>query len=1309
MQAQDEDDGGILVRLIENTLSTDDRYISVTGLHGALSSRATVQEIAISDEDGVWLKITDAVLDWNRLALVRGRFSVNSLSAKEISIARAPTPVPTDPELPKAEAEPFQLPELPVSVNIGEIKVDKVALGEPLIGVAADLSLNGALSLADGALDTNLAIKRLDRPGDEIDLIARFANETSQIDIDLKAIEDQGGLISTVLKIPDQPPLLLTVKGSGPVTAFAADLSLSTDDAQRLGGTIKLEGVPTPDAADDATDNSIAFSADLSGDVTPMLPEEYREFFGTDTALNVQGRSDPDGRLALSTLELSSNALSLQGQMDMAPGGVLEKVQLDGDITPPTGDNVLLPLSPRTTLGKALFTVQLDTAQGDGWNLVLNADELKRPDLTLDQAQVFAQGRLDQTDGLDLSGTLRAGLTKLVFVNDALNTAVGEDVSLTGFFDLKDDKTLNLKQIELTGTDYSAKVDGGISGLNSGFEMDGTARVVAADLSRFSGLAGQDLGGSVTAEIDGKGAPLGGTFDFKLDVLGQNLKAGIEQADALIGGQTTLTLDAERNELGLDIRNFVLDGEAIDANAKGQLNSTASALTFDASVDDLGRALPQVSGALTVKGDVKQDGSAWTGDVSLKGPYDSFADLDGTFDLSGPTAVDFDAAFNQLQKFVPQLDGTLTANGTLKNADGIWTTDAVIKGPQTSYAKLKGTLDQEGTADIDFDASFDQIERFVPQLDGTFTAKGNAKQTKGIWAANADVNGPTSSFAKLQGTYDPKGTADIDFDAAFDQIQRFVPQLDGTLTAKGNAKQTDGVWSADAEVKGPHASFANLKGNFDPAGKADVTFDAAFDSLQRFIPDLVGTLTAKGTAARDNGVWQIATDATGPGDIVANVSGTYDETAGTANIGAKGQLRLDTANLFISPNQVSGLAKYDMTLNGKPSLEALSGTITTSGTTLAIASLSQAVEAIGATVTLANSQATVALTGNLRAGGGFKVNGPVALTAPYNGQITVDLINMILTDNVSFDSSANGQIVMAGPMADGANIAGQVTFGETRINLNAISGGVGAAPIPEITHVGETSAQHLTREWAGLIAKSETGGSGPSYGLNIALNAPNRVFATGFGLQAELGGALQVGGTTTNVVPSGQIELIRGTLDLIGRRLELTKGIVSLQGDLSPYVEFESSTTTSDGQATFEIAGPISAPKVSVTSDPERPPEEALAMLLFGNRFSELSPFVIAQMAASLASMAGSGGGTKEGIRESTGLDTLDLGTDENGLGKVGAGAYLSDNLYTDVSVNTSGETELNLNLDVTDSLTLRGTVDSTGESSMGVYFERDY
>ena len=180
-------------------------------------------------------------------------------------------------------------------------------------------------------------------------------------------------------------------------------------------------------------------------------------------------------------------------------------------------------------------------------------------------------------------------------------------------------------------------------------------------------------------------------------------------------------------------------------------------------------------------------------------------------------------------------------------------------------------------------------------------------------------------------------------------------------------------------------------------------------------------------------------------------------------------------------------------------------------------------------------------------------------------------------------------------------------------------------------------------------------------------------------------------------MPSGQIELIRGNIDILGRRLALTKGVVTLQGDLTPYIEFESTTSTSDGTATIEIAGPLDSPEVDVFSDPERPTEEALAMLLFGNRFSELSPFVIAQMAASLAQLSGAGGDATKGVREATGLDTIDLGATEGGGGSLGAGAYLSDNLYTDFTVNTEGDTEVNLNLDVTDSFTVRGTVDGRG------------
>ncbi len=112
------------------------------------------------------MTINGAAPDWNRLALVRGRFSVNTLSAAEIILERAPTPVESDEPLPTPEATPFQVPELPVAIELGEISVKRFVLGEPVMGIAAELDLTGALTLADGALDTNLDINRLDRAGD---------------------------------------------------------------------------------------------------------------------------------------------------------------------------------------------------------------------------------------------------------------------------------------------------------------------------------------------------------------------------------------------------------------------------------------------------------------------------------------------------------------------------------------------------------------------------------------------------------------------------------------------------------------------------------------------------------------------------------------------------------------------------------------------------------------------------------------------------------------------------------------------------------------------------------------------------------------------------------------------------------------------------------------------------------------------------------------------------------------------------------------------------------------------------------------
>ena len=78
-------------------------------------------------------------------------------------------------------------------------------------------------------------------------------------------------------------------------------------------------------------------------------------------------------------------------------------------------------------------------------------------------------------------------------------------------------------------------------------------------------------------------------------------------------------------------------------------------------------------------------------------------------------------------------------------------------------------------------------------------------------------------------------------------------------------------------------------------------------------------------------------------------------------------------------------------------------------------------------------------------------------------------------------------------------------------------------------------------------------------------------------------------------------------------------------------------------------------------------------------------------------------------MRKGIGADSIDLGSDSDGATRLGAGAYLNDDLYTSFSVNTRGESELKLNLDLTDNVTVKGSVDHTGQTGIGIFFERDY
>src|SRR5690606_33804546 len=112
------------------------------------------------------------------------------------------------------------------------------------------------------------------------------------------------------------------------------------------------------------------------------------------------------------------------------------------------------------------------------------------------------------------------------------------------------------------------------------------------------------------------------------------------------------------------------------------------------------------------------------------------------------------------------------------------------------------------------------------------------------------------------------------------------------------------------------------------------------------------------------------------------------------------------------------------------------------------------------------------------------------------------------------------------------------------------------------------------------------------------------------------------------------------------------------------------------------------------------PEDEVLARLIFDRGVDQLSPLQLAQLAAAAAELAGGSNTSLLGsLRNATGLDDLDIVTGTDGNAAVRAGRYIQENIYLGVEAGSGGTTRGTINLDLTDSLTVRGGVGSKGDS----------
>jgi translocation and assembly module TamB len=226
----------------------------------------------------------------------------------------------------------------------------------------------------------------------------------------------------------------------------------------------------------------------------------------------------------------------------------------------------------------------------------------------------------------------------------------------------------------------------------------------------------------------------------------------------------------------------------------------------------------------------------------------------------------------------------------------------------------------------------------------------------------------------------------------------------------------------------------------------------------------------------------------------------------------------------------------------------------------------------------------------------------------------------------------------------------------------------------------------------------------------VTVRAPNQIFIRGRGLDAEVGGEVRLTGSLNNIQPVGGFTLRRGRLAILGQRVSFEEGEVTLVGDLDPYLTLVARTQGENITVSVTVAGRASAPEIMFSSNPPLPQDEVLARLLFNRSTGELSPLQLARLAGAAAELAGgSGSSLLDSLRESTGLSDLEVTTDAEGNVGVSAGSYIEDNVYVGVEAGANGRTRVNIDLDITDDLTARGSAGADGETSVGVFYEQDF
>jgi translocation and assembly module TamB len=226
---------------------------------------------------------------------------------------------------------------------------------------------------------------------------------------------------------------------------------------------------------------------------------------------------------------------------------------------------------------------------------------------------------------------------------------------------------------------------------------------------------------------------------------------------------------------------------------------------------------------------------------------------------------------------------------------------------------------------------------------------------------------------------------------------------------------------------------------------------------------------------------------------------------------------------------------------------------------------------------------------------------------------------------------------------------------------------------------------------------------------------------TGFGVQGFPFGTLNIVGNMGNPQVNGQIDIARGKIEFFGKNFKITKGGIAMKANnplFNVAAEYKIDKTTIN----LSLKGTVQNPDVVLSSTPQIPKDEIVALLIFGRGKKELSPFQALQLANTVyqLSRGKSGAGSTFDIVGKTerllNIDELNINSGDNNSVNIGAGKYISEDIYiateyNPITANNIFRLELKLtdSIDIISRLNRTNKVNNTNNSEIMLIKSKDY